>query len=63
MWMGTNGADGLRQCTTRGEGDPGSIHDRVLVNFLVTYSFCPYAVALGSTQHLTEMSTKEYSWG
>jgi hypothetical protein len=31
--------------------------------FQVTYSFCPHSVALGSTQLLTEMSTKEFSWG
>ena len=31
--------------------------------FQVTYSLCPYSVALGFTQCLTEMSAKEFPWG
>jgi hypothetical protein len=52
----------LRHCTIRGEA-PGSIPYRVLGNFQATYSFCPHAVAWGSTHSLTEMSTKEFPWG
>jgi hypothetical protein len=39
---------------------PGSIPDKVLGKFRVTYSFCAHSLALGSTQPLTEMSTKEF---
>ena len=39
----------------------GSIPNRFLGNFQVTYSFCPHSVALWSTLHV--MSTKEFPWG
>jgi len=39
---------------------PGSIFDRVVGNFQLTYSFYPLSVALVTTQPLTEMSTKEF---
>jgi hypothetical protein len=52
----------LRHCATRQEV-PGSIHGRVLGKFQVTCSFCQHSVALGSTQPVTEMSTKEFPWG
>jgi len=29
----------------------------------LTFSCCPHSVGLGSTQPLTEMSTKEFPWG
>jgi len=35
----------------------------VLEIFEVTYSCSVYSIALGSTQPLREMSTKEYPWG
>jgi len=41
----------------------GSIFGRVLGNFQVTQYFCPQAVVLGSTQPLTERSTKEFRRG
>jgi len=39
---------------------PGSIPNRVLGNFRVTYSFSAHLLALGSTQPLTEISTKKF---
>ena len=42
---------------------PGSISGRVLENIQMSYSFRPHSVALGSTQPLTEISTKEFTWG
>jgi hypothetical protein len=42
---------------------PSSISGRVLGNFQVPYSFYTHSVALGSTQPLTKMSTKEFTWG
>jgi hypothetical protein len=41
---------------------PGPIPGRVLGHFLVTSSFCSHSVALRSTQHLTEISTKDFPW-
>jgi hypothetical protein len=38
----------------------GSITSRVLENFQLSYSFCPHSVALGSTQPLTDISTKGF---
>jgi hypothetical protein len=38
----------------------GSIPDRVIGNFQLTYSFYPISVELRSTQPVTEMSTKEF---
>jgi hypothetical protein len=49
-------------CATGWKG-PGSISGRVLEDFQVVFSFYPYSVALGSTQPLTEMRTKEVSYG
>jgi hypothetical protein len=42
---------------------PGLISGRILGSFQVTSYFCPHSVALGSTQILTEMSTRELPWG
>jgi hypothetical protein len=39
---------------------PGSIPERVLGNFQVTYYFCAHSLTLGSTQSLTEISTKKF---
>ena len=39
---------------------PGSIPGRNVGNFQLTHSFYPLSVALGSTQPVTEMSTKEF---
>ena len=52
----------MRHCATIREV-PGSIPGRALGNFQVTSSFYPHSVALGSTQPLAEMSTKEFPWG
>jgi hypothetical protein len=41
----------------------GSIPDRALRNIQVICSFCLHAVAMASSQPLTEMSTKEFPWG
>jgi hypothetical protein len=49
-------------CATRWKG-PGSIYGRVFGNFQMAFSFFPRSVTLGSTQHLTEMRTKEVSCG
>jgi uncharacterized membrane protein YdjX (TVP38/TMEM64 family) len=40
-------------------GVPGPIPSTVLVNIQVVYSFCPFSVAIGSTQPVPEKSTKE----
>jgi hypothetical protein len=42
---------------------PGSIPDRTLGNFQVTYSVCAHSLLLGSTQPVTEMRTKKYPGG
>ena len=42
---------------------PGAIPCRVFGNFQVTYSFCPHTAALGSTQLLTDVNTKDLPWG
>jgi hypothetical protein len=39
---------------------PGSIPDRVLGNFQVTYYFCAHLIALGPTQPPTEIETKKF---
>ena len=39
------------------------IPSMVLGNSAVTSSFCQHLIALGSTQPLIEMSTKEFHWG
>jgi hypothetical protein len=52
----------MRYRVTRKEV-PCSILGRVLANFQVTCYFCPQAVVLGSTQPLTERSTKEFRRG
>jgi hypothetical protein len=44
-------------------GDSVSIPGRVLGNFHVTYSTCPYSVAQASSQPVTERSTLELPWG
>ena len=41
----------------------GSNSGGVLAYFQVAYFCRPHSVSLGSTQPLTEMSTKEFSWG
>ena len=51
--------EGLRHKTGGSGFDP----PEVLGIFQVACSFCPHSVALGSTQPLTEMSTKEFPWG
>jgi hypothetical protein len=52
----------MRYSVTR-QAVPGSIFGRVLGHFQVTHYFCPQAVFLGSTQSLTERSTKEFCRG
>ena len=52
----------LRYFARRREA-PGSNPGRVLGSFQVAYCFWPLSVALGSTQPLKEMSTKEFPWG
>ena len=52
----------MRYSVTR-QKVPGLIFGRVLGNFKVTHYFCPQAVILGSTQPLTERSTKEFRRG
>jgi len=39
---------------------PGSIPDRVLEEFQLTYYFCVHSLARGSTQAPTEISTKKF---
>lgn len=48
-------------CATGWKG-PGSLSGRVLGNFNVSF-LCPRSVALGSTQPLTDMRTKEVPCG
>jgi len=52
----------LRHCATNRDV-PGSIPGRVLVKFQMKYSFCPHSVALGPTQLLTEIGTRNISCG
>ena len=52
----------MRHCAT-GQKVPGSIPGGVLSNLQMNYSFCPHSFATDSTQRLTEMSTKVFTWG
>jgi hypothetical protein len=59
--MGTAVAQGLRYCATN-QKVAGSIPDGVMEIFITTYP-SDRTLALGSTQPLTEMSTRNISWG
>jgi hypothetical protein len=52
----------LRHCAPQWEV-MGSIPSRALGNLYITYSIHSHSVGLGSTQPLTEMTTKEFPWG
>jgi hypothetical protein len=59
--MGTVVAQWLRYCATN-QKVTGSIPDGVM-EFFIDINPSDYTVALGSTQPLTEMSTRSISWG
>jgi hypothetical protein len=61
MLVGTTAAQWLRFCATNWKV-VGSIPDRV-IGFFIDMNPSDCIMALGSTQPLTEMSTRSISWG